>query len=270
MNWVHIKCNKLDKKDYTAYQMDENMTFCCIKCLAETLPLQDLDNNQFDLTSKGIDIPEEINVDDIFLSTTQKYMINKINAAIGRDFDLTDDITDLDPENATNPIDCKYYTIDQFKEQKLNPTKHFSILHLNIHSLEFHIEELRIILKLINFQFDIICISENKIRKNIEPKTDISIEGYQFPVGTPTEATKGGVSMYVKIGIDYKPREDLIIYKTKELESYFIETINKKGKKRYNNRYNRYNNKYNLQTSMYGPKFIHKRLYATCHRQNHK
>ena len=64
----------------------------------------------------------------------------------------------------------------------------------------------------------------------MEPKTDISIEGYQFPVGTPTEATKGGVSMYVKIGIDYKPREDLIIYKTKELESYFIETINKKGK----------------------------------------
>ena len=110
LKWVHIKCNKLDKKDYTAYQLDEDMPFCCIKCLAETLPLQDLDNNQFELTSQGIDIPEEVNVNDILLSTTQKYMINKINAAIGRGFDLSDEI------NETNPIDCKYYTIDQFKE----------------------------------------------------------------------------------------------------------------------------------------------------------
>ena len=36
--------------------------------------------------------------------------------------------------------------------------------------------------------------------------------------------------MYVKEGIDYKPRQDLNIYKAKELESCFIEAINSKGK----------------------------------------
>ena len=60
--------------------------------------------------------------------------------------------------------------------------------------------------------------------------TDIKLDYYQYPVGTPTEANKGGVLIYVKEGIDFKPREDLNMYKPKELESYFIEVINQKGK----------------------------------------
>ena len=32
--WVHLKCNKLDKKDYVSYQTQE-MDFC-IKCIADT------------------------------------------------------------------------------------------------------------------------------------------------------------------------------------------------------------------------------------------
>ena len=48
-------------------------------------------------------------------------------------------------------------------------------------------------------------------------------------VGTPTEVNKGGVLIFVENGIDFKPREDLNIYKPKELDSYFIEVINQKG-----------------------------------------
>ena len=75
-----------------------------------------------------------------------------------------------------------YYTIEQLNKQKFNSIKYFSIVHLNIHSLELHIEELRIALNLKNFKFDIICITESKIRKNIEPKTDISSDDYQYPI----------------------------------------------------------------------------------------
>ena len=45
----------------------------------------------------------------------------------------------------------------------------------------------------------------------------------------PTEASKGGVLIYVKEGIGTIPREDLNMHKSKELESYFIEAINEKG-----------------------------------------
>ena len=154
-------------------------------------------------------------------------MIRKINNSVSKGFDIDDQIEDDDD---LQPIDCKYYTIEEFNGKRHNSIKNFSILHLNIHSLEFHIEELRVTLQMINLKFDFICLTESKIRKNMDPKTNIIIDGYQVPVGTPTEASEGGVLIYVKEGIDFKPREDLNIYKTKELESYFFEVINKKGK----------------------------------------
>ena len=44
------------------------MHFYCIECLADTLPLLNLNNNQFDLTTQGVDYPDEVNVDEIFLT----------------------------------------------------------------------------------------------------------------------------------------------------------------------------------------------------------
>ena len=229
LKWVHIGCNKLNQKDYHTYQRDEDRPFYCIKCLSDSLPLQTLNNNQFDLTSKGIDYPEELNVEDIHLSFTQLDLVRKINNSISKGFiNISDD--DSDDDDDVQPIDCKYYSIEELNGKKHNSIKNFSILHLNIHSLEFHIEELRIALQLINLKFDFICLSESKIKKNIEPKSNIKIEGYQTPVGTSTEACKGGVIIYVKEGIDFRPREDLNLYKAKELESFFIEAIDKKGK----------------------------------------
>ena len=51
---------------------------------------------------------------------------------------------------------------------------------------------------MLDFTFDIICISESKVYKDYDPKIDINIEGYKTPIGTPIEATKGGVLIYVK------------------------------------------------------------------------
>ena len=65
---------------------------------------------------------------------------------------------------------------------------------------------------MLEFKFDIICLSESKIQKDC----DINIDGYQSPVGTPTESVKGGVLIYVKNDINFKPRNDLAIYKSKE------------------------------------------------------
>ena len=100
----------------------------------------------------------------------------------------------------------------------------------NTFIIELHIEELRITLDLLDFSFDIICISESKIQENAEPKSSIDLAGYQPPLSTPTVAKKGGVLIYVKNGITFKPRPDLSFYKAKELESFFIEIINPTSK----------------------------------------
>ena len=156
-----------------------------------------------------------------------------INNAINNDAfvlnvnDDEDNDNDNDNEIETT-LNCKYYTIEDFENAKFNSEKTFSIFHLNIHSVERHISELRIILQMLNFHFDFICLTESKIQKDAEPKVDINTNDYQTPFGTPTESSKGGVLIYAKTGINFKPRNDLNIYKTKELESAFIEVINPK------------------------------------------
>ena len=53
------------------------------------------------------------------------------------------------------------------------------------------------------------------------------MDGYQSPLGTPTESTKGGVLLYVKTGINVVPRDDIAnsLYKSKGVESRFIEIV---------------------------------------------
>ena len=221
---VHTKCNKFDKKNYDYFKENESQ-FNCLDCLSDNLPFLKLNDKQFHLIRQGINYPDEADIDLLDLSHTQMQILQQINAALERGIGESSNDDDSEP-----PIDCKYYSIDQFNSKKFNDTKHFAILHLNIHSLTAHISELRIILQLLNLPFNFICITETKIIKDIEPKIDISLSGYQDPVGTPTEATKGGVLIYAKKGIDFKPRKDLCIYQPKELESFFIETTNTSGK----------------------------------------
>lgn len=105
-------------------------------------------------------------------------------------------------------------------------SKSFSIFHVNIHSIEKHIDTLRCLLKLLKYPFDILAIDETKIQKGKDPNVKLNIEGYQNPESAPTEANKGGVMLYVRKGIDAKPRKDLHIYAPKAIESIFIEIIN--------------------------------------------
>ena len=116
-------------------------------------------------------------------------------------------------------------TLMSSTEAKFNASKSFSILHLNIHSIQFHIDDLRVILQMLNFKFDIIAISESKLQVGVEPKVNINLKGFQNPISTPTEASKGGVLLYIAEGLNFKPRNDLKIYKSKELESAFVEIL---------------------------------------------
>ena len=154
-------------------------------------------------------------LDDVIFkpNASEQRLFDQLNNAINSNaFVRTEEANE---DNNDVQIDCKYYSLNEFVSAKFKSSKTFSIVHLNIHSIEKHIEELRVILAMLEFKFDVICLSESKIKKDFDPKVDINIEGYQSPVGTPTDSTKGGVLIYVKNGINFKPRNDLIIYKSK-------------------------------------------------------
>ena len=228
--WIHIGCNRLDNNDYKHYQDDINIDekFFCLNCVAENIPFSILNNNEFSVSvKKGIINSDETDTNFV-PSDFQRHIFDKLNSDINNNaFDLDTENDNFD-DDVIPAINCKYYSTSDFSAAQFDANKSFSILHYNIHSIERHIEEFRIILQLIDFKFDIICISESKILEDRATLTDISITGYELPLSTPTESNKGGVLIYVKKGIKAKPRPDLSIYKARELESLFIEIINPK------------------------------------------
>ena len=65
-----------------------------------------------------------------------------------------------------NSLDRKYYTISDFISAKLS-LKNVGIFHLNIASLQKHIDELRTLLMCTNSNFDVICISETRLHNEV-------------------------------------------------------------------------------------------------------
>ena len=50
--YVHIKCNKFDRKDYNDYKNDPSLPFYCLNCLGDTIPFSKLNDNEFDISVK--------------------------------------------------------------------------------------------------------------------------------------------------------------------------------------------------------------------------
>ena len=62
-----------------------------------------------------------------------------------------------------------------------------------------------------------------------QPKVYITINGYHYPLSTPSQATKVAVLLNIKENLIFKPRPDLHIYADKTIESHFAEIINPNG-----------------------------------------
>ena len=104
------------------------------------------------------------------------------------------------------------------------------MFHLNIASLlSKHKSDLEILLTMLNFKFDIITISETKIQESTQPTFDVPLQNYNL-YQTSTESTSGGTLIYVSKKFNSKIRNDIKIYKPKELESTFIEITNPRRK----------------------------------------
>ena len=103
------------------------------------------------------------------------------------------------------------------------------MFHLNINSLSFHFDELESLISKSKNDFQIIGISETRLKKTQETTTNIQLENVNIE-HVPTEAVNGGVLLYIKKTISYKLRPDLMIYKKRELGSVFIEIIQNNSK----------------------------------------
>ena len=227
--WSHNKCNSVTNKEYKIHQKNIDEPFCCQKCFEE-IAFNSLNSTEFQSFLK-FDVIETENGSDIKLTPTptQKIIIDKLNSLMQQQYikdDKENDYSNQPDNEFDHPLTCSYFTCDDFVDAKIEASKNFSILHLNIHSIQLHIEELRVVLRALNYKFDVVAISESKLK--CDPKIDISLSGYHSPYCKPTEAEKGGTILYVSNELTVKPRKDLEIYESKELESNFVEIVNTK------------------------------------------
>ena len=83
--------------------------------------------------------------------------------------------------------------------------KNYSIPHnlicllANIASLNLHIDDVRLILSKLSYNFDVIGISEHKIRKDSLPSNNISIPGFNDFIFEPNETTHGGNNTEINV-----------------------------------------------------------------------
>ena len=84
------------------------------------------------------------------------------------------DQEDGDDDSISNNINFKYYQIDELKKEIVRNGK-FSLLHLNIASLDVHKDAFEDMLSILDLDFDILGLTETRIIKEQNPTYDTSI-----------------------------------------------------------------------------------------------
>ena len=103
------------------------------------------------------------------------------------------------------------------------------LFHLNISSLTYNFDQLHTLLAGLDIKLNVIGITETRLKLNSMHTRTFELEGYIIE-HTPTEWSCGGALLYTDHHINYKVRNDLKMYKAKELESIFIEILSQNSK----------------------------------------
>ena len=199
----HSKCAGISFSNFTE-------SWQCDGCLISVLPFSQIDNQRFGLTLQAKEDPNLDNL-NLFPSFTIRSLLDKIPGKVTIQTD----------EFLSDSIESKYYTPDEFLTSKISK-QCFSIFHLNIASLGGHIDDLKALLAILDHPFNIIGISETKIRDNHEPISNISLDNYYFE-HTPTFSHFGGAGLFIRKDQDFQIKKDLSKSILSVAESFFIE-----------------------------------------------
>ena len=198
--WIHIKCNKINKQTYNYLKSDSSHWFC-ISCNKKFLPFSGIEDGEFAHATLGKKIKFT------HVSNTPK--------SIRENF-----IQAIHSENNSS----RYFTLNDLTALSYDKKNDFSVFHLNINSLQYHFDELQTFLSNCPIDFQILGISESRLKSNISTTTNIQLPGFNIE-HMPTKSANGGALLYIKDTINYKLRPDLNVEKEKELESIFTEIL---------------------------------------------
>ena len=138
----------------------------------------------------------------------------------------------FDPdEHIVDPTEFKYYTTHEFHKLKTNISRrgtNLSLFHSNICSLNGNKEKLQDFINNLDYQFDVIALTETWHTRNNIYFNSGQIEGYHKYEGIEGSSNKGGCGFFIKDSIAYTIRNDLNIKfqnKNSEFETNWVELI---------------------------------------------
>ena len=202
--WIHTKCSQLKFFDFQHIKACTEPCFC-FKCISDLFGFGTLNNQNFisfvlNNKNSNANTGNSINLEP---PPILSLLFNQFN-------DLSSDSINKSPENMMT--NCKYYNIDDMQKIKSNPNL----------SLNKDFDNLEYLIKTTNQTYDVIAISESRIKSNMDITTNINMPNYSIEY-TLTQNHAAGTLLYISNNIAYKPRKVLNIYKTHEFESTFIE-----------------------------------------------
>ena len=221
--WIHIKCNSISPAVYKEMSETDDLKWCCIKCINETIPFSETPTEILELTNQGKNPDFEPVLTSERNHASFATLLNSLQNAEFPD-KLVDDSVDPNPNLVVNK--CLYYTVSELNKVKLKENS-MNFFHQNIASLSLHFSELSTILSNADIEFDFIGITETGFRTK---SCSHDLIGYRH-FDCLTESTKGGTRLYFSDRFNYRRRNDLCIYKSKKLESTFVEILSENKEK---------------------------------------
>ena len=218
--WTHLKCTSFSSAEYIALSNSPEDWFCP-SCIAELFPFNQLDDTDFyfalyDFNSCCFDSEH----------LKDKCFNPFLDDPDSRHLLLN---SDIDPNlnvftnNASLLSNCIYLTSNELNKIPISSSNAFSIFHINIHSLSKHFDDLSEYISTLNISFSAIGISETWLNNSTEHL--FNIPGYNFISNIRQHKSGGGVGLYIKSNLKFKPRIDLQSTDNRLYESIFAEII---------------------------------------------
>ena len=193
--WVHLKkCSSLSLESFDSLSKSDNQWFCS-KCINKCLPFNWLTYNDIITDNIGLNMTS----DDISIVPSLSYFLEECNSTANNYYD---NVHSEEFNEFPNPINLKYYDIGQFNSIKHDPTSSFSLFHTNLASINKHFDDMQNILSCLKTKFDIIGITEHKIKKEHNtPVLNINLDGYHPFIFDTSDTNCGGTGLYIKDSI---------------------------------------------------------------------
>ena len=181
----------------------------CINCIEEVFPFTNLEDSDF---IKELHAKTKMSYVNLMDKVFDPFTVNETM----HDILLNDVDPDINYFNTTNLISnvkcCDYYTEDDFNKKCTNILSKynmFSLIHLNIRSARKNLGTFENYLQNLDHKFSFIGLSETWFTD--DTVDNYGLLGYNLENIVRYNSRGGGVSILIKLGIQYSVRQDLCV-----------------------------------------------------------